>query len=252
MAGYRVPRPDQPQIERRAARQTLVARIVGFTLLWGIVGVLAFAADRAIPREHLPWKPLALVDPVGMATKIKAARSGADPKACRAVLYNGGVEFSEVAPRVSGFCAVHDALTIEAGLAPLKPDGAEMTCKQALAVSIWERQVVQPAAFDLFGQGVVRIDHYGAFACRRMYGREDTPVSEHAAANALDVAAFRLADGTVIAVAADWSDPGPKGKFLHRVRDGACQVFLTTLSPDYNDAHRDHFHLDMGGQAKCG
>jgi hypothetical protein len=60
-----------------------------------------------------------------------------------------------------------------------------------------------------------------------------------------------LADGTVISVQKDWGDAGPRGRFLHAVRDGACRVFLTTLSPDYNDAHHDHFHLDMGGMAKC-
>jgi hypothetical protein len=28
------------------------------------------------------------------------------------------------------------------------------------------------------------------------------------------------------------------------VRDGACRLFATVLSPDYNAAHRDHLHLD--------
>lgn len=251
MAGYRVPHPERPHIERHAKRQTLAARAVGFGLMWGIVAVVALTANRAIPREHLPWKPLMLVDPVGLATKTKAARSGEDPAACRAILNQGGVEFAEVAPKVSGFCDVHDALNLRSGLAPLSPADAPMTCKQALAVSIWERQVVQTAAFDTLGQGVVGIDHYGTYACRKMYGKEDAPVSEHASANALDVAAFRLADGTVISVAGDWGDEGPKGRFLHQVRDGACKVFLTTLGPDYNAEHRDHFHLDMGGWPKC-
>ncbi len=251
MAAYRVPHPDKPHIQRHARRQTLTARVVGFVLMWSIVGVVGLTANRAIPHEHLPWKPLALVDPVGMATKVKAARAGEDPAACREVLQQGGVEFIEVPPRSNGFCEVHDAVRMEAGLAPLAPADAPMTCKQALAVSIWERQVVQQAAVDTFGQAVVRIDHYGSFACRRMYGKEDAPVSEHASANALDIAAFRLADGTEISVARDWKDTGPKGRFLHKVRDGACQVFLTTLSPDYNAEHKDHFHLDMGGWPKC-
>ncbi len=251
MAGYRVPHPEKPHIQRHAHKQTLTARVVGFVLMWSIIGVVALAADRAIPREHLPWKPLALVDPLGAATKIKAARTGEDPAACREVLQQGGVEFLEVAPRTSGFCDIHDAVRMEAGMAPLSPREAPMTCKQALAVSIWERQVVQQAAFDTFGQAVVGIDHYGSYACRRMYGQDDAPVSEHASANALDVASFRLADGTVISVQKDWSDTGAKGRFLRTVRDGACQVFLTTLSPDYNAAHHDHFHLDMGGLAKC-
>jgi hypothetical protein len=33
--------------------------------------------------------------------------------------------------------------------------------------------------------------------------------------------------------------------FLHRVHDDACEIFGTVLGPDTNDAHHDHFHLDM-------
>ncbi|MDP1631286.1 MAG: extensin family protein [Caulobacter sp.] len=251
MAAYRVPQARKPQIERRARRQTLTARVIGFGLLWGLVGMMVFTADRALPREHLPWKALALIDPVGAATKAKAARIGADPAACRAILRQGGLEFTEVAPRASGFCAIKDVLQIKSGQAPLLPARAPMTCKEALAVSVWERQVVQPAAFDAFGQAVVAIEHYGTYACRRQYGKDEGPVSEHASANALDVAAFRLADGSLVSVARDWDDAGPRGTFLRRVRDGGCRVFLTTLSPDYNTAHHDHLHLDMGGWPKC-
>jgi hypothetical protein len=33
--------------------------------------------------------------------------------------------------------------------------------------------------------------------------------------------------------------------FLHQAHDNACGIFGTVLGPDTNDAHRDHFHLDM-------
>lgn len=33
--------------------------------------------------------------------------------------------------------------------------------------------------------------------------------------------------------------------FLHRAHDGACGIFGTVLGPDANDAHHNHFHLDM-------
>jgi hypothetical protein len=252
MAAYRIPHPRRPHIERRARRQTLAARVVGFGLLWGLVGMMAFTANRAIPREHLPWKALAMIDPVGAATRVKAARAGADPAACRAILGQGGIEYAEVPANAGGFCVISDTVRLRSGLAPLSPVDAPMTCKEALAFSIWERQVVQTAAFDEFGQTVVGIQHYGSYACRRQYNRQAGPVSEHATANAIDVAAFRLADGTVISVERDWADTGAKGRFLHRVRDGGCRVFLTTLSPDYNREHHDHFHLDMGGWPKCG
>ncbi len=250
MAAYRVPR--HPQVEKHARRQTLAARIVGLLLIWGLVGVMAFVAERTIPPQHLPWKPLSLIDPLGVATKAKAARTGADPAACRAVLSQGGMTFREVEESsADGACKVTGALRFTSGMAPLSPDAVSMTCKEALAVSIWERQVVQPAAFEVLGEAVVAIDNYGSFACRRIYGRAEGPVSEHASANALDVAGFKLANGETISVLRDWSDPGPKGVFLRRVRDGGCRVFVTVLSPDYNAAHANHFHLDMGGWPLC-
>lgn len=43
--------------------------------------------------------------------------------------------------------------------------------------------------------------------------------------------------------------------FLKRLHDGSCSVFTTVLGPETNEAHRDHFHLDMkvreGGVSVC-
>lgn len=252
MAAYRA--PHGPHVARRVRRQTLAAQAVGFVLMWGLVGLMALVADRTMAPQNLFWKPLQVIDPVGAATRAKAARAGADPAACRAILAKGGLEFIEApAPTEAGqeFCAVQDAVLIRSGMAPLAPADAPMTCKEALAVSIWERQVIQPAAYEHLGQGVVAVKNYGSYSCRRIYGKQAGPVSQHATANALDVSGFKLADGSDVMVARDWSDPGPKGAFLRAVRDGACKVFLTTLSPDYNAAHADHLHLDMGGWPKC-
>ena len=76
MAGYRAPR--HPQVEHLARRQTLAARLVGLLILWILLVALVLVAERAIPDEHLPWKPLSVIDPVGAATKAKAARTGQD------------------------------------------------------------------------------------------------------------------------------------------------------------------------------
>ena len=101
-----------------------------------------------------------------------------------------------------------------------------------------------------------RLDRpFRQYDCRRLYGREEGAWSEHARANALDIAGFRLAGGARIGVAADWRDLGAKGRFLRQVREGACGLFATVLSPDYNEAHRDHFHFDQaargGGWRAC-
>ena len=77
------------------------------------------------------------------------------------------------------------------------------------------------------------IDHYGSYSCRRVSGRLDGPYSEHATADAIDIAAFRLPDGRRVASLADWhGTPGEAG-FLHAVRD-RLRPFLDRLSPDYN------------------
>jgi hypothetical protein len=110
---------------------------------------------------------------------------------------------------------------------------------------VWEREVVQPAALQIMGARVRSIDHFGSYACRRLYGRSSGGWSEHAHARAFDVAGFRFEDGRRVTVAANWTGQDAEARFLRAVRDGACDLFSTTLSPDYNAAHRDHLHLDM-------
>ena len=133
-----------------------------------------------------------------------------------------------------------------------RPADLGTSCPVAAALSLWEWHFVQPAALRRFGTRVAAVETFGSYNCRRMYGRRTGDWSEHARANAIDVAGFRLEDGRRIAVAADWNDKGPKGRFLHDVRDGACRLFTHTLSPDYNEAHRDHLHLDEAYQGAFG
>jgi len=239
-----------PKVDRWEKRQTRAARFIGFGLVLMMAGGFIALANWITPPQDAPWKPLSLAQPVGAATGFKVATgpAGAD---CRKILTQGGVSFQDVPDRNDGFCAIQDALTISGGAARLQPIGAVMTCREALAFSVWERQVVQPAAASLFGSPVTAITHFGAYSCRRRYGRADQPVSEHALANAIDIGAFTLANGTTITVADNWSDPGPKGVFLHQVRQGACGVFATVLSPDYNAEHKSHLHLDMGRGPFC-
>ena len=52
-------------------------------------------------------------------------------------------------------------------------------------------------------------------------------------------------------VARDWQGEGDKARFLRQVRDAACKAFNVTLGPEYNAAHHDHFHVDMGGFGMC-
>lgn len=216
-----------------------------------LVAIVVFAGvDRFAPPQDLPWKPFSLEQPIGMATATKLARLTDDPAACRAALTEGGLTFRDAEVREQGFCSTADTLRLSSG-ASLAPAGPLMTCGLALTYALWERQVAAPAAQIAFGQPLARVEHLGTYACRTVYGREGGRPSNHATANALDVSGFRLEDGRRITIASDFRDENAEGGFLRAVRDGACKLFGSTLSPDYNAAHADHLHLDRSRYRIC-
>ena len=219
-----------------------------------IAGLIALAAVRSHP-EDLPWTPLDLGAPVGMFTGRKISALGDDFPACRAVLDRAGVRYTALPPREDGAsCGYDDAVRFTSGGArriAFAPASVGIACPVAAGLAAWEWNVVQPAAQARFGEPVVRIEHFGSYSCRRLYGRDQGSWSEHARANALDVAGFVLASGRRITVVRDWKSDRD-GAFLREVRDGACGLFATVLSPDYNAAHRDHLHLDQADRGGMG
>ncbi|NJC41353.1 hypothetical protein GGQ87_001611 [Brevundimonas alba] len=244
-----------------------------WNLLWeaGLGLCAAFALLNVLaPAQDLPWKPLDLSHPIGQATASKVddfelVRTAAPEEvkavtdACMQVLREAGVKVERAEDRDDGgFCIVRGAVRITGGaVTPLAPGGLVMQCPLAVRYVIWDRQVLQPAAEATFGSRVARVENYGSYSCRRLYGQTDASVrpSEHARANALDIAGVTLADGRKVSVAGDWAGEGREGEqgrtFLKRIRDGACRVFSTVLTPDYNEAHRDHLHLDGAERGLC-
>ncbi|WP_253183247.1 extensin-like domain-containing protein [Sphingobium phenoxybenzoativorans] len=217
------------------------------------LALTAYALLKGRPQD-LPWTPLDLAQPVGQFTGRKLAGLTAHPRTCQDLLAKAGVPFVAMKPGGEGQCAYADAIrprTAEGAIA-LDPVDVAPSCPVVAALKLWEWHVVQPAAQRLFGQPVVRITHFGSYSCRRMYGRSSGDFSEHATADAIDISGFILADGRRISVVGDWAGDDPGGLFLRDVRDGACRLFSTVLSPDYNAAHRDHLHLDQAERGEMG
>lgn len=220
----------------RAARRAMVALVL-------VIAAIAGWQWLQTRPQHNPWAPLDLRDPPGWATAKKLTALREDVGECRAVLARSEVAFTALDATGDGPCARPDRTQLDNY--PLAPNTPAVTCPVAAALELWRRESAAPAARAILGSDLARIEHLGAFSCRRMYGGADGPWSEHATANAIDIAAFVLADGRRISVLADWEDTGPEAAFLRKVRDGACGSFATVLSPDYNAAHADHFHLDQ-------
>ena len=121
-----------------------------------------------------------------------------------------------------------------------------MTCNLAANFAAWARYAVQPAARLVLGAEIEKIETFGTYNCRPIAG--SAKLSEHAHSNAIDVSAFVLSDGRRITVQQGWHGDRQTRQFLSLIHASACKRFSTVLSPDYNAAHHDHFHFDMGGR----
>lgn len=215
-------------------------------MLASLIALLMFAGARAwldAHPEHDPWSPLHLEDPDGWATRQKLASLRTDPQACRAVLERSEVPFTSLDPVGEGACRRMDRLRLED--APLAPSPPPTTCAVAAAFERWMELGVQALAGEILGSPVARIEHLGAYSCRRLYGRASGNWSEHATGNAIDISAFVLEDGRRITLQGNWFGEDEAALFLKAARNAACENFGTVLSPDYNAAHADHFHLDQ-------
>ncbi|MDY7097156.1 MAG: extensin family protein [Pseudomonadota bacterium] len=225
--------------KKRGSAARTVFRLV---LLIG-VGVAGFAGWRWLQDhpEHNPYAPLKLDDPVGWATSQKLVALRDDITECRAVLERSSVSYTALPETGEGACARPDRTQLADF--PLAPATPAVTCPVATGLEMWKRKSVEPAAREILGSDLARIEHMGAFNCRKISGSSSW--SQHATANAIDISAFVLEDGRRITLIGDWDEGADKTRFLQRIRDDACGIFATVLSPDFNAAHADHFHFDQ-------
>jgi extensin-like protein len=122
---------------------------------------------------------------------------------------------------------------------------ATLACPMVSSLDQWVSGSVQPAAMRWFGQPVIEIRQISAYSCRGMNGNPRARISEHAFGNALDIAAFTLADGRKVTVKDGWRGHPEERGFLRDVHAAACQQFSTVLGPGSNIYHYDHLHVDL-------
>lgn len=235
---------------------------------WLTVGVMAIAAGLAygfyvglidISDRFNPWAPLNVMATPDFLTRYKLSRARSDPARCLQALEQTAMQYDVLPDRVTGpSCGFDNAVRLRsAGIrfgAPLS-----LSCPMALSFFMWERHALQGTTQAAFGQRVVSIDHYGSYACRNINRGEGAVTggarSQHATADALDIAAFTLSDGRRISVMQWSASQGDAGDattaWLRAVHADSCRFFEGVLGPDYNAAHRDHFHLETGGYSMC-
>jgi hypothetical protein len=178
-----------------------------------------------------------------------------ETKACFADLSRAEVRYSPLPDRdYGGGCQIVGALQLlDIGI-PVTNLRA-MRCGLAKSFSGWVEHAVVPAAHQMLGSDLVRIESMGTYACRNVVGTKAAYAarrSGHATANAVDISGFVLQDGRRITIQGGWNNPDPNIRaFLRTIRASACRRFGTVLSPDYNAAHYNHLHIEDDRAGFC-
>lgn len=232
----------------------MLIRIIGrllflFLLLGAALLVALWRGWLEVAPRYNPWAPLDVRETPNLLTPFKLWRLGDDRELCDLALATSGLRFTRLADSAPHpGCPVENAVRIQGANVGLS-SSFMATCPLAVSFALFERHGLQPAAQAVFGQPVSRVEHVGSFTCRSIAGSQRP--SQHSYANALDMVGFRLRDGQHISVLRDWPGQGDKARFLRLVQEAACDSFNVTLGPEYNTAHRDHFHVDMGMWRMC-
>ena len=144
-----------------------------------------------------------------------------------------------------GECGAPDAVLLESVILPdarkvVVMPPATFRCTMATQVAQWLREDVAPAAAKL-GSPLLGLENLGSYECRGVDRVRGATLSEHGRANAIDVRAFKLADGTLLVL----NDPEAPKDFRDAVRASACARFMTVLGPGADAAHAQHVHIDL-------
>jgi hypothetical protein len=226
-----------------------------------LLPLLLVAADVAaaqqipLPRPRPTDVSLAEPAPVPPPMEVTDTRPP-PPSACRLRL----TDELAIAPSMPstagpGECGGADLIRLEAVLLPDKKGKvtfnppAIVRCGMAEALVHWIREDIAPAAAEL-GSQLKTVDN-SSYECRGRNRVAGAKISHHGLANALDVVAFKLANGKAV----DLTNSAVPKTFRDSVRHSACTRFTTVLGPGSDRYHENHVHLDLaerrGGYRLC-
>lgn len=224
---------------RRAAAALLLLTVAG-----GIFAAVNF--EKLLDR----YAPFDLREPPNWLTNVQLYYLRVNSEKCFAVLSRSEVSFGRQSfPQNERGCGFEDGVVLSKQSVNYG-GGVLLRCAAAASLILWERHVLQQESERILKKKVRSIRTFGTFSCRNVNHQKQGRLSQHATANAIDIASFTFDDGSTASVLSDWQK-GERGEFLRAVRDGACRFFGGVLSPDYNAAHANHFHFDMGYWKVC-
>jgi hypothetical protein len=209
-----------------------------------VLGVIAFllATTVVVMADVIPLPRARPVDIPGDSSTMGAE---ATVSPCQSRLAEIAV-FKPLPPITGpGDCTATDVIALDVVLLAdghrivLSPT-ATLRCPMAEAVTHWIRDDVAPTIAAL-GKSLRGVETLDSFDCRRRNGMKDAKISEHGRANALDVRAFKLANGATI----ELTDASVAKPLREKLRQSACARFSTVLGNGADAYHDSHVHLDL-------
>jgi hypothetical protein len=180
---------------------------------------------------------------------------GEDFANCRAELEHLGAKFSVPdMPAADSKCNVSNPVQISAIATPAGkvdfPGGPILNCIFAKRFTAWVSDIAAPVVRAHTGEALIAIATGPGYECRNRNGDTTAKISEHASGNAIDIAAFKLADKESLPVANVQKTGNVESRWLMALRISACGYFTTVLGPGSNEAHAEHYHFDLGIHGK--
>jgi hypothetical protein len=133
-----------------------------------------------------------------------------------------------------------EAIVLTTGSRVVIHPPAMMRCDLAGVLADWVRDDIAPL-IQRRGPALVGLEDAAGYDCRGRDHVVGAKLSEHGRGDAIDLRAFRLADGHEFVLAGQTAtDP-----LLAETQRTACQRFMTVLGPGSDDYHKDHVHVDL-------
>jgi len=203
-----------------------------------------------IPPNWLPWREVVLDEPPSWLARLQINGLAADDDTCIAALDASKLDYLRLDDRpLKEGCGLSAGVMIEKSHVAYSQT-FQSTCALTAALYWYEQSLDELAVIHL-GTPLRRIEHFGTYACRNINAAQTGRRSQHATANAIDIAGFRFADGSSVSVLRDWGRDTSQGRFVAAAHAQACRFFNVVLGPRYNRLHANHFHLDLGRARIC-
>jgi hypothetical protein len=140
-----------------------------------------------------------------------------------------------------GVCGVDAPVALRAVGGVTLSQTATIDCDTARALRRWIDESAGPALEPRGGLTELKVAAH--YVCRTRNHQPGARISEHGKGRAIDISAFRLADGSEITVTDGWRSERD-GPLLRRLHRDACGPFGTVLGPESDRWHQNHFHFD--------